>query len=271
MTDRSKQHFEENDIPRRVEELPPVEADADFRERLRSAFVGGRLETERPRQAESAEKKRRIAWWHWVVPAAAAAVLLAGIVTLNRGPDLRVLEVTGQGEARVDGRRVALDNIEALRADVHAGSEIETPAGTLVDLLAKDVAMFEITGGTHMSIPEMPGRWFGREAACSLFVGEVRIKTGSRFPGSKLVVVTPEGIVEIAGTLLSVQRDSGGTCVCVLEGTAYVGVDQNDMQAVEPGYRKVMLTDGTVEIMPVEPTHRDGVLDFDERVGSQIR
>jgi hypothetical protein len=40
---------------------------------------------------------------------------------------------------------------------------------------------------------------------------------------------------------------------------------------VEPGYRKVMMRDGTVEIIPVKPMHRDGVLDFDKRVGQHIR
>jgi ferric-dicitrate binding protein FerR (iron transport regulator) len=270
MTDRSKQHFDENDIPRLVRELPTVEADGDFRERLRSAFAEGRMETSRPEDRESSEEKPRFFWWRWMVPATAAAVLLVTIMTLNRAPDLRVSQVTGQGEAQVDGRSIALEDIDALTAAIRAGSEIETPPGALIDLLAEDVVLFEITGGTRMSIPAMPGRWFGREVSCSLFVGELRIKTGKRFPGSEFLVYTPEGIVEIAGTLLSVQRDEGGTCVCVLEGIAHVGVDPDDMQPVKPGYRKVMMRDGTVEIIPVKPMHRDGVLDFDKRVGHQI-
>jgi ferric-dicitrate binding protein FerR (iron transport regulator) len=116
----------------------------------------------------------------------------------------------------------------------------------------------------------MPGRWFSREVACSLFVGEIRIKTGRDFPGSRLLVYTPEGITEIAGTLLSIQRSQGGTCVCVLEGIARVGVDEDDMQVIRPGSRKVMYSDGTQEIISIEPTHRDGVLDFDKRVGERI-
>jgi ferric-dicitrate binding protein FerR (iron transport regulator) len=271
MTDRSKQYFEESDIPRLVRELPTVEADGDFRNQLRSAFAEGRIEPARPEEDTGRRVKPRFAWWRWMVPAAAVAVLLITFITLNRPPDLHVSQVTGQGKALVDGRSIALDDMGTLTAGLRDGSVIETPPDALVDLLAENVVLFEIAGGSRMSIPDMPGRWFGREVSCSLFVGELRVKTGKHFPGSKLVVYTPEGIVEIAGTLLSIQRDSGGTCVCVLEGTAYVGVDWDDMQQVEPGYRKIMLRDGTVDIIPVKPMHRDGVVDFDRRVGQQIK
>ena len=87
------------------------------------------------------------------------------------------------------------------------------------------------------------------------------------FAGTELRVYTPEGLVVVTGTLLSVQSDEGGTCVCVLEGTAQVGVDEDDLEPVTPGYRKIMLRDGTKEIIPVKPMHRDGVLDFQKRAG----
>lgn len=273
MTDRPKQHFDESDIPRWVQALPSVAADTDFRDRLKSAFISGEFETSRPGRPEKAVRrtdKPRIGWGRWLVPVGAAAVLLVTIMMLNRGPVLHVAEVTGQGDVRIDGRRVALNDVESLDTGIEGGREIETPPEAVLDLLASDVVLFEITGETRMSIPRMPGRWFQREVACSLFAGELRVKTGKRFAGSTLRIFTPEGLVEIAGTLLSVQRDAGGTCVCVLEGIAYVGVDRSDLQPVEPGYRKVMLSDGTVEIIPVKPMHRDGVLDFDDRVGQQI-
>jgi ferric-dicitrate binding protein FerR (iron transport regulator) len=73
-------------------------------------------------------------------------------------------------------------------------------------------------------------------------------------------------MVVVTGTLLSVQCDTLGTCVCVLEGKARVGVDESDLEIVTPGLRKVMMRDGTKEIIPVKPMHRDGVLDFDDRV-----
>jgi ferric-dicitrate binding protein FerR (iron transport regulator) len=270
MTDRPKQNFDENNVPKLIRELPSVEADTDFRERLRSAFTEGRLATEPPREEERPRPAPRSAWWRWLTPVAVAAVLLITVVTFNRAPDLLVLQSTGQGNVRIGGQTIDMNDIDELTACIRAGAEVEAPPGALIDLLAEDVVLIEVTGGTRMSIPRMPGRWFGREVACSLYVGELRVKTGKDFPGSELVVYTPEGVVEVTGTLLSIQRDEGGTCVCVLEGIARVGVDEGDMQAVKPGYRKVMYGDGKTEIIPVKPMHRDGVLNFDKRVGDRI-
>jgi ferric-dicitrate binding protein FerR (iron transport regulator) len=199
------------------------------------------------------------------------AVLAFAVFTLNRTPGLAVSAVAGAGDAVVDGRRVAMNDMKVLRSAVHAGSTIEVPQGATVDLAANDVAMVEVTGGTRMTIPRMPGRWFGRASACSLSVGEVRLKTGRRFKGSELRVFTPEGIAEITGTMVSVQRSAVGTCVCVVEGVAHVGVDRAHMEPVPAGSRKVMLADGTTRIMPIEPTHRDGVLEFDRRLGWRMR
>lgn len=272
MKDWSKQPLDENDIPKLVRDLPPVEADAGFRSRLRGRFAEGRLEKGPVREEPSLEGRRLFRRLRWpVAVAAAAALVLITVVMLNRPAELRVLQVTGQGEVQVDGRAVNASDGKALAASIRAGYEIETTPGVLIDFISGNTMLFEVAGGTRMSIPPMPGRWFGRDVTCSLYVGEIRIKTGKDFPGSELLVYTPEGIVEISGTLLSVQRDEGGTCVCVLEGVARVGVDEEDMQPVKPGYRKVMHSDGTTEIISVKPMHRDGVLDFDRRVGDRIQ
>jgi hypothetical protein len=47
-------------------------------------------------------------------------------------------------------------------------------------------------------------------------------------------------------------------------------VNEADLQPVEPGYRRVMLRDGTKKILPIQEQHRDGVLDFNRRVGDRI-
>jgi hypothetical protein len=271
MTDWSKDRLEEKDIRKMVRDLPQVGADADFRERLRGAFTEGRLEMG-PALGEPAGSSRPLlGWLRWSIAVAAAAVVLITVVTLNRPADLRIAQVVGEGEVWVDGATINVTDESALAAGIRAGAEVGTPPGAVIDLIAGNVVLFEIAGGTRMSIPPMPGRWFGREVACSLYVGEIRIKTGTDFRGSQLLVYTPEGVAEIAGTLLSVQRDEGGTCVCVVEGIARVGKNEDDMQSVKPGYRKVMHSDGTEEITSIEPTHRDGVLDFDRRVGDRIK
>jgi ferric-dicitrate binding protein FerR (iron transport regulator) len=134
-------------------------------------------------------------------------------------------------------------------------------------VLVDGVVLYEVAGGTRMTIPRSPGRWFNSAVECTLEVGELRIRTGPRFPGRTLRVHTPEGVAVITGTLVSVQCSDNGTCVCVAEGIAHVGVSETSLEAVAPGYRKVMLRDGTVKIIPIEPTHRAHLVEFDSRLG----
>ena len=267
MTDRPNNRPDEETVAKWVRQLPDADADKTFRERLRVAFVNGELggATE---DADATARRPRPRRLRWVVPAVAAALALAfvTITLLNRGPQLRLIDATGSGIVRVDGQTTELESGQVLGQ----GVRIDIPAGETIGLLAQGVALYEVTGGTQMTIPPTPGRWFNRAVECSVFVGELRLKTGARFAGSVLRVYTPDGIVEVTGTLLSIQCDSGGTCVCVLEGIARVGIDEDDLEPVTPGNRKIMLRDGTVKIIPVKPMHRDGVLDFNRRLGDRI-
>jgi ferric-dicitrate binding protein FerR (iron transport regulator) len=271
MRDWSKHPIDEKEIPGLIRDLPPVEADANFRMRLRNAFTEGGLESG-PVIDERAESSRPLfGWLRWPAAVAAAAVaVLIAVVVLNRPADLRIAEVVGEGEVRLDGQTIDLADEAALAAGIRAGAEIETPPGALIDLISGDVMLLEIAGGTRMSIPPMPGRWFACDIACSLHVGAIHIKTGRDFTGSELLVYTPEGIIAVTGTMLSIDRGEGWTCVCVLEGIVHVGADDDSMEPVKPGDRKVMHADGTAEIIPIEAAHRDAVLDFDKRLGDRI-
>jgi ferric-dicitrate binding protein FerR (iron transport regulator) len=267
MSERDSMHRDDERVAKAVRSLPNVEADAAFRERLRSAFVAGELEdtgARAPRPASPRVKR----WVAWTVPALIAAAVLA--LVLARPPAFQVIAVDGAGSARVDGQSVALADRDALSRAIHSGAMLVLPDSGSVDLLADHVVMVEVTPGTRATLPQPPGRLFQRAAACSLMAGEIRIKTGPRFHGAKLRVYTPDGMAEITGTMLSVQCDAGGTCVCVVEGTAHVGVDEADLQPVAPGFRKVMLRDGTNKIIPIQPAHRDGVLEFNRRLGDRV-
>lgn len=268
MSDRPRESPEAESIARQVRALPGATPDPDFRERLRARFVSGEWESEQPLRPVSATVRAR--WWHWAAPLAAMIAAVAVGFMLNRGPALEILDVAGSGDVLVNGQRIALNDMQTLRFEMRPGAVVEVPAGGRVDLRVPGVALYELMGGTRMTLPDVPGRWFERAVACSLGSGELRLKTGDRFTGSELRVDTPDGLVIVTGTLLSVQCDAQGTCVCVLEGAARVGVDTSDLETVTPGNRKIMLRDGTVEIVPVKPMHRDGVLDFDKRLGDQM-
>jgi ferric-dicitrate binding protein FerR (iron transport regulator) len=272
--DRKHEQPNGETVARWVSELPRVEADPAFRDALRARFASGELaaaqtEPERGASSRAPNRSPRPRRWGWLAPAAAGALALA-ILILNRGPALRVVETTGAGFVNISGRDVALDDMDALNAGMKTGARIEVPSNATVDLMIKDVAMVELAGGTEVTLPTSPGRWFGRAMEADLFAGEIRLKTGVDFAGNALRVTTPEGVVEVTGTLLSVQCDASGTCVCVLKGVAHAGIDEGDMEPVPPGFRKIMLRNGTVGIVPIEATHRDGVVDFDKRVGGRM-
>jgi len=269
MTDDRNKRPDEERVAGLVRGLADAGADASFRDRLRTAFVAGDLgEVAEPEPARP--RRERQTWMRWLAPALAAAALVLMIGVLNQGPSVEVLATAGTGSVTVDGRAIELSDTETLTRALRAGSRLEVSPDATLDLVKKNVSMYEIVGGTQMTLPGSPGRWFNKAVDCSLFVGEMRLKTGVNFPGSTLRVYTPDGMVVVTGSLLSVQVDAGGTCVCVLEGLVEVGVDESDLEAVTPGNRKIMLKDGTKEIIPVKPMHRDGVLDFDNRLGDQM-
>ncbi len=272
--DRSNKHPDEETVAKWVGELSDAQPRGEFGDSLRSSFVSGEIDAASS-AADATPRaplpRTKPSWLRWLAPAVAtAAVALFLLIGVDRGTDLQIADVTGTGFATIDGQAVDLSDRAAMTLAVKAGVEIELPAGATLDVAVNGTALYEVTGGSRMTLPDAPGRWFERAVTCSLFVGEVRIKTGTQFAGSELRVFTPEGMVVVTGTLLSVQCDDGGTCVCVLEGIARVGLDEEDLESVEPGFRKIMLRDGTKEIIPVKPMHRDGVLEFDDRAGHHL-
>jgi ferric-dicitrate binding protein FerR (iron transport regulator) len=259
MTDKPDRRPDEEQMDQWLRDLPAAEADPLFRDKLRDDFASGTLAKAQP------PAPRRI-WVRFAAVAAAAVVVLAGVSMLNQGPALSVLSVTGSGNVLIEGEAIDVSNTAALEDRLKPGARLVLPAGVTLDLETRDVATYELAGGTEVTLPGTPGRWFGRAVACSVLVGEVRLATGDRFAGTELRFHTPDGRVVVTGTLLSVQCDELGTCVCVLEGSARVGVNEEDLELVTPGNRKIMLKDGTVDIIPVKPMHRDGVLQFHENL-----
>jgi hypothetical protein len=266
MTDRPDEKTpDQESTARDLRDLPQVEADATFRDQLRQSFVSGEIEVTGRRGAPH----RRSPVRRLVVPLALAAAAVIAFMLL-RPPRLRVLDVIGDGVVRVDGRAIPTQARDDLAQTLREGAVVEVGPDVTLDLIVPKGVVYELGPGTRMTIPQTPGRWSGRAVACSLSVGELRLRTGRGFNGAELTVHTPDGVVVVTGTLLSIAADAEGTCVCVLEGTAAVGVDVNDLERVTPGYRKVMLKSGEVSIVPVKPMHRDGVLEFDARIQGRV-
>jgi ferric-dicitrate binding protein FerR (iron transport regulator) len=260
---------EQERVAEALRSLAAVEPSARFRDRLKSDFVAGRLGA-----PAAAPKRRRFFGLRprqsaLVLSAAAVAVCVLVIVGLNRGPQLVVADVTGTGTLTIDGVSAQATDRTALQRLIRPRSRIELPEGVELDLVHGETVIYQLAASTVMTLPERPGRWFGREVESRLETGELRVLTGRDYAGVTMHVETPEGHVQIAGTLVSVFREDPVTCVCVYSGTAEVGIDSDDMQPIQPGTRKVMFSDGRPPmITEIAPPHRDHLIEFETKYRS---
>ena len=256
-----------------IRSLPSVEADPDFRERLKADFVAGRLGETGP-EADPGVAGRRPVWrWGWrrLPLPAAVAVIVVVFLLLNGAPAPVVTDVTGDGTVTVDGRAFPTSDLSAIAAAIRPGVHVELSGGVELDLVYGTAMAVQISPGAA-TIPAAPARWFGRAVECRLEIGEMAFVTGPKFRGGHLVITTGEGAIEITGTLVSVFRDSSVTCVCVHEGTASVGIDAADMEPIPAGKRKVMFADGSAPIVTdIAPPHRDHLIEFEKKYGRVVR
>ncbi len=263
MKDRSdKITPEEQKVREAIRDLGEVRADPAFRERLKRGFVNGDI---RGRKAPARPRFFPLPAWQF------AALLLAavGVWLLIRffpGPSWKIQAVAGKGWITVNDERVDASEPGLLAHLVLPGARVRVGGDVLLDLRGGDALLLELAGGSDVTLPAAPRRWFAKPLECFVHTGELRLRTGPEFAGQRLAVLTAEGTTEITGTTVSVYRGDGFTCVCVLEGTAHVGKDPAHMQAVTAGLRKVMFGgDRPSEVSDIEPHHEEGLRRFEER------
>ncbi|MBZ0269601.1 FecR family protein [bacterium] len=270
MSDRPNESSpREERIREAVRELPDVRPDAVFRARLKDAFVSGEIAGAPPAGVAGVAGDKIVPMrrrWPGPLALAAAAVIAVVFFAVRPHPAAEFAVIGGDAEATVRrGDHVA----RITAADAHAvaaGSEVAVASGSL-ELQWRDVVALRVNPGSVV----LPTLTEGGTMQFTVAKGEVVFLTGPGFAGSELTVVTPEGRVEVVGTAFAVYRDDGGTCVCVLEGTASVGAGDADMERVPPSKRKVMPADGTASrILDIMPPHRDGLVDFVERARGRL-
>lgn len=269
MSDNERDHRtpEEKRVQDAVRGLSRPSADPDFRARLKRDFVSGALR-ETGRVAAPVRRPWRVRWSR-VAPLAAAAAILFVMVVGNRGAPPRVIATSGEGTILVDGASFAANQTDEINRRLRPGAEIQLIGGAVVDVFYPGTMVWEFAAGSRFTLPRPPGRWYDRTIECALDFGESRVRTGPRFPGTRLTIDTPEGTTVLTGTLVSVYRDSSVTCVCVQEGTAMIGVDAGDLDAVGAGMRKIMFRDGRPPVITeIAPPHQQHLLEFDEKFGS---
>ena len=225
--------------------LPAPRPEAAYRARVARAFAHGTL--------TSAVRTRSVlaaaAPWGAI---AAAAALVAVAFALNRGPDWRVIGVTGDGTVTVDGASYAARSPGLARA-LRRGAHVVLPEGVTLDLVAPGVLAANLDAGTDAVLPAAPNRWWSRGTRGRVTLGNTYFATGRAFHGARLVMDTPEASALVTGTALAVLRDiEGGTCVCVLEGTVRVSnLHERETYAIPAGRRCVCEPGAAARLGPI--------------------
>ena len=177
--------------------------------------------------------------------------------------------VRGSGSITVAGRAIPGSDAAALTAELRPGAEIEVPAGAAMEIRFGNGVAWEVAESSRLILPGESDETGARSPA-QLLRGELRVLTGPGFEGSTLVVHTPEAQVHVRGSLLSIQCDEAGTCVCVLEGRVEVGVGDDDLVAIPPGQRRVVPREAPPQILPVAPPHQAGAEEFERRARARL-
>jgi len=232
--------------------LPIPSASPQFRERLKREFVAGTVRS--PERAAATIPWYRTPGFAPLGIVAAAAILVLAFGLANRGPAWKLYSPVSGGTLIVDGTPVGLDSIESLDPYLKPGSRISIEDPVDVTLICSNQLILQLAPGSEITLPDRPGRWFDRTVRASVLRGRVRVTTGDRFAGARLVVETPEASVEILGTTVSVILESFGTCVCVFEGHVSAAPSGTEPVAVEAGTRRVIFNDGRPpEVIDIRP------------------
>ena len=242
-----------------------VRADAAFRERLKREFRSGTIsEPAVPRQESRARSFPR---WSWVlIPAAAVILLFAIFFPRTSVPEWSVQAVHGEGRIEIEGQVLATDEQDLVSQLLSAGGRVRLPEEVALDLRLDDRLILALAEGSDVTLPVPLEPGSRGPLVSEVHHGELRIMTGPGFPGIEMHILTTEGRTEISGTIISVYKGDSYTCVCVLEGTALIGADENQLEEVAAGNLMVMFEDGSPPVVAdIEAGHVMDLLKFGER------
>ena len=242
MSQREQRGPDVNDAQERLRSSGRAVPDAGFTARMRREFLAGAAA--RTGSPVVATRPRRV-WQGLAIATLSAAAACAAVFAANQGASWQVHAISGSGSIRMGGREVAIGDSAGILSRLRAGSFIEVPEGAQLDVRLDGVALFQITSGTRVVLPNSPGRWFARTMSGRVESGELRVATGPRFKGAQLSLRADSVDVRVVGTTLAVLSQPEGTCVCVFEGQVGMSRSGNGSAQVEQGTRRVSPRDGT--------------------------
>jgi len=255
---------------RRIRELirstGDVRADDAFRVRLKREFIEGAIPESRAPRDESRFRSFPPGWWALVPIAAAVLLFVVFWPGLGPSPGWSVVAAQGDGKIETDGQVFAADEPDLVARALGPGGRVKILDKLTLDLRLGDRLLFGLDEGADVSIPALPERGARGPLVAEVHQGELKIKTGPGFAGTELHIITAEGRTEIVGTILSVFKGDGYTCICVLKGTARVGADEASLEDVPEGTLKILFSDGTPPLVEeIFPPHAANLQEFDQR------
>jgi len=254
-------------VMEKLRSAPASVAEPAYRERLKREFTAGSF-TERTvvLPLPPLHRRRRM---RWVTGLAAAASVTIVAAALNQPPQWTALPTAGSGSVVVNGVSLPVQNSAELTRRLTPGSRVLLRSTQDLDLVSSGLLAMQLSPGTELTLPSPPGRWFGRHARASVDRGLVRVTTGRHFGGARLAITTPEATVHVTGTTLAVIAEPGGTCVCVLEGTAHVRPHRGTMTRVHPGSQyEVSRGAGATKVGDMREAERPKLRDLRDRLQS---
>jgi hypothetical protein len=208
--------------------VPLPAARAEFREALRSRFLGTDHEIAREAHPHGASPTSASPWrgrgrlFRLGGLLAAAGVLLIGYLMLRPADsNWRVLRIADGLVVRVDGVRVPAHDPLALARRLGAAKEIEIEQGRLV-VKVGDLALFDLVAGTRAVFEGFASGDNSQALRVQALSGRLRARTGPAFRGRQMLVHADVLDVSITGTAFAIDYESEGTCVCCLHGEVLV-------------------------------------------------
>lgn len=222
-----------------VRELGDVVADPEYRARLRTAFVEGRIgadATRRPRptavRARAGSPRPR---WRRLVPiAAVAALLVLMFAPYLRGTALTVVSVHGARQIVFNGKVVSCADLTPIQASLHPGCRIEVPADALVEVAGAGEVLMDLQG-IEFTFPARPHPLFGGGRDPQIKGdGMVRLATAPGFAGQEFRLRLGDTDLKTHGSVFMVTRNNGEIGINVLEGEIEASLPDGSTRVLGP-------------------------------------
>lgn len=247
-TNRERDHdglgAEERRVKEALADLTEPRSTEVFRRTLRREFVTGEILGRERKPERNVGRRIFHTAFRVLIPAAAAVFVGIWIWNWNQGPPWMLSGALGEGTLYVHGTPYSIRNFQEIERVLLPGAILRLEGESDLDLVSEGMLALQITPGTEMMLPGVPGRLWDRKVEGRVFLGEIRVTTGKTFDGSELFIRTPEADVQLIGSTMAVIRDSVSTCVCAYSGSIFMAAGGGELQEIENGMRRFVYSDG---------------------------